>query len=169
VRGMERGPAGDRSRVVVHVAVGIGEAFRIFTEEIDRWWRRGPRYRVSGARPSVMHLEPGVGGRLLESIHEGKVARVVESGRVTVWQPPTRLVLSWRAVNFGPEETTGVDIRFEAHPRGTLVTLTHRGWSAIRPDHPARHGLAVPSFIRMLGLWWGEQLTAFRELADTDA
>lgn len=27
----------------------------------------------------------------------------------------------------------------------------HRGWSRIRPDHPARHGLAVQAFIRMLG------------------
>jgi len=36
---------GDQARVTVTVAVPPGEAFRIFTQEIDQWWRRGPRFR----------------------------------------------------------------------------------------------------------------------------
>ena len=41
----------------------------------------------------------------------------------------------------------------------------HRGWAAIRPDHPARHGQDVPAFLRMMGLWWGDQLSLLRILA----
>jgi uncharacterized protein YndB with AHSA1/START domain len=161
-------PGGDRARVVVHVAVDQREAFRIFTEDIDRWWRRGQRYRVAGTRPGVVRLEPGVGGRLVESFHEGDVVHIHEAGRIIAWEPPRRLALAWRGANFGPDEVTEIEVRFEARPRGTEVTLTHRGWSHIRPDHPARHGLAVPGFIRMLGLWWGEQLSSLREHAAAD-
>jgi hypothetical protein len=35
----------------------------------------------------------------------------------------------------------------------------------LRPDHPARHGLANEAFIRMIGLWWGEQMTSLREFS----
>ena len=69
-----------------------------------------------------------------------------------VWEPRTRLVFEWRAVSFTPRETTEVEALFQASPSGTLVTVTHRGWSRICPDHPARHGLAVPVFLRMMGL-----------------
>jgi hypothetical protein len=43
--------------------------------------------------------------------------------------------------------------------------VTHRGWSRIRPDHPARHDLEVAAFVRMMGLWWGDLLTSLRMLA----
>jgi uncharacterized protein YndB with AHSA1/START domain len=152
-------PPGDRARVSVLVAVPPAVAFRAFTEEIDQWWRRGPRFRVSGKNRGVMRLEPGVGGRLFEEIE----AAVVETGRVIAWDPPARFALEWRNVNFSRTEKTRVEVLFDASPSGTLVTLTHSGWSAIRPDHPARHGLDVPAFIRMNGMWWGDVLTSFRE------
>jgi hypothetical protein len=53
----------------------------------------------------------------------------------------------------------------EPSATGALVAVTHRGWSTIRPDHPARHGHDVPAFIRMMGLWWGELMTSMREHA----
>jgi len=48
-------------------------------------------------------------------------------------------------------------------PSGTLVTVTHRGFASLRPDHPVRHGEEVPAFIRMMALWWGDLLTSLRE------
>jgi hypothetical protein len=42
-----------------------------------------------------------------------------------------------------------------------------RGWSAIRPDHPARHGLDDAAFSRMIGLWWGDLMTGLREFIET--
>lgn len=156
---------GDQARASVLVQVPPEEAFRIFTEEIDQWWRRGLRYRVSGKGRGILHLEPHVGGRLFESIESKGGTRVVESGRVTAWEPPSRLVFEWRAVNFAPGEATEVEITFDPSPSGTMVTVTHRGWAAIRPDHPARHDHDVPAFIRMMGLWWGGLLTSLREHA----
>lgn len=137
-------------------------AFRVFTEEIDQWWRRGLKYRVSGKGRGILHLEPHVGGRLFESIESSSGTRVVETGRVTACDPPRRLVLEWRNVNFRADQKTEVEVRFEASASGTLVTVTHSGWDAIPADHPARHGLPVQPFLRLLGLWWGELLTSFR-------
>jgi uncharacterized protein YndB with AHSA1/START domain len=155
--------AGDRVRVSVLVGVPPSEAFGTFVEDIDRWWRRGFRYRVAGKRRGIIHLEARTGGRLFESFETSSGTRVVETGRVTSWQPPTRLVFEWRAHNFGPSEKTTVEVLFEPSPSGTLVTVTHDGWGAIRSDHPARHGLDVPAFIRMMGLWWGDLMTSLRE------
>ncbi|NUP07356.1 MAG: activator of HSP90 ATPase [Polyangiaceae bacterium] len=167
---------GDQAKMSVTVAVDQADAFRIFTEEIDQWWRRGLRYRVAGARRSVLVLEPRLGGRLFEAFEDdaGSQAadessrRVVETGRVTVWCPPSRLVFEWRSVAFAPSEKTEVEVTFEPAAKGTLVTVVHRGWSHIRPDHPARHGMEVPAFIRTMGLWWADLGTAFREHVQAD-
>jgi uncharacterized protein YndB with AHSA1/START domain len=163
--------AGDQARVSVLVKVPPDIAFRVFTEEIDQWWRRGLAYRIAGRDPQrgIIHLEAGVGGRLFESYQsKSGAARVHESGRVTVWEPPARLVFEWRAVNFKAPEATEVEVLFEPSPSGTLVTVTHRGWSAIRPDHPARHGQEVAIFLGRMGMWWGDLMTALREHASRD-
>ena len=158
------GPPGDQVRVTVLVAVEPEVAFQVFTEEIDQWWRRGLKFRTSANRPGVIRLEPWVGGRLFESIEAETGPRDVETGRVTAWEPPSRLVFEWRGVNFAPDEKTEVEVQFVSSPSGTSVTLTHRGWSRIRPDHRARHGLATKEFCQMLGMWWSDLMTSLREL-----
>ncbi len=159
---------GDQAKVSVSVAVPPVEAFRVFTEEIELWWRRGLRYRVAGHRRGIIRLEPGVGGRLFESFDDEHGPRVVQTGEVTCWEPPARLVLRWRNVNFAPDEHTEVEVRFAAARSGTQVTVIHRGWSTLRQGHPARHGLAAEAFVRMMGMWWGELATALREHAERD-
>jgi uncharacterized protein YndB with AHSA1/START domain len=156
---------GDEATVTVLVAVEPAVAFRIFTEEIDQWWRRGPQFRLHPGKGSVVRLEPGVGGRLLES---AETPRIYEAGAVTAWEPPSRLVFEWRAVNFDPSEKTEVEVLFTPSKSGTQVTVKHRGWSRIRADHPARHGHDVPAFIRMMGLWWGELMTSLRQYVDRE-
>jgi uncharacterized protein YndB with AHSA1/START domain len=157
---------GDRAQVSVTVAVEPAEAFKIFTEEIDLWWRRGPRYRLAGRRPGSLCFEPGVNGRLFESFETPSGNVVHEAGRVLVWDPPSRLVFTWRNVNFLAGESTEVDVCFDAVGAGTCVTVQHRGWSAIPPGHPARHGLEGAAFSRMMGLWWSDLMTALREFVD---
>jgi uncharacterized protein YndB with AHSA1/START domain len=159
--GLQPAP-GDQARVSVLVAVPPGEAFRVFTDEIDQWWRRGLKYRVAGTQRGFIRLEPGVGGRLFESFERGGETRVVDTGRVTAWDPPSRLVFEWRSVTFAPAERTEVEVTFDASPSGTLVTVTDRGWSALRPDHPVRHGQDVAGFVRMMGMWWGELMESMR-------
>jgi uncharacterized protein YndB with AHSA1/START domain len=154
---------GDQARASVLVKVPPAEAFRVFTEEIDSWWRAGLKYRI-GRRRSVLCLEPKLGGRLFESFETSSGgSKVCETGRVTRWEPPSLLVLEWRAVNFAPDEQTEVEVRFEPSASGTWVTVTHRGWSRIRADHPVRHGEATSQFIRRLASWWGELVSSLRE------
>ena len=150
----------DAVRVSVAVAVPPSEAFRVFTEEIDRWWRGGRRYRNLAV--GALSLEPRVGGRLTESDGE----TIVQIGEVRVFDPPTRLVLTWRAANFAPGEQTEVEVRFEpSGPSSTMVHLCHRGWAAIRADHPVRHGEPTGLFLRQLAMWWGALATSLREHA----
>ena len=156
---------GDQARATVAVAVPPALAFRVFTEEIDQWWRRGLKYRVAGGNRGFIHLEPRIGGRLYESFETGGTTRVFETGTVKVWEPPSRLVFEWRGVNFAAGERTEVEVVFVPSPSGTTVTVTHRGFAGLRPDHPVRHGEDVPAFIRMMGLWWGDLLTSLREHA----
>lgn len=159
-------PPGDRARVSVAVAVPPEAAFAIFTGEIDRWWRHGARFRNAGPRRGFIRVEPGVGGRLFESIegHAG-TQHVVEIGRVLAWDPPWRMTFSWRASNFAPHEVTQVDVEFAAQRSGTLVTLTHTGFAALRHDHPVRHGLAGSAFCAEMARWWGDQMASLREIA----
>ncbi|MEO6596905.1 MAG: hypothetical protein ABIP94_19340 [Planctomycetota bacterium] len=45
--------------------------------------------------------------------------------------------------------------------------MRHRGWEALREDHPARHGMADQEFVRSVGLWRGQQLSSLRQHAAT--
>jgi uncharacterized protein YndB with AHSA1/START domain len=159
-------PSGDQAKVSVFVAVKPADAFAVFTEETDLWWRRGLKYRLAGRRPGVLCFEPGVGGRLFESFETESGTQMYEAGRITVWEPPRRLVVKWRNANFASNESTELEVLFEPSGTGTRVTVNHRGWAALRPDHPARHGLEGAAFSRMIGLWWSDQMTSLRELIE---
>jgi uncharacterized protein YndB with AHSA1/START domain len=160
-------PSGDQATVSVVVAVDAAAAFEVFTRETDLWWKRGPRFRVAGHRPGLLQFEAGVGGRLFETFETEAGEKVFVVGRVTAWEPPSRLMLEWRNANFAPSERTEIEVLFEPVAAGTRVTVQHRGWASLRPDHPARHGLTGPAFSRSMGLWWSDQLTALREFVAT--
>jgi uncharacterized protein YndB with AHSA1/START domain len=157
--------SGDGATVTVSVRVSPAEAFDLFTNEIDLWWRRGPAYRVAGREPGVLAFEPRVGGRLFETIEIEAGPRVFEMGRIVAWEPPARLAFEWRGVNFATNESTRVEVTFRAAGETTLVTVRHTGFASLRPDHPVRHGEVGAAFSRAIGLWWGELLTGLREHA----
>ena len=83
-----------------------------------------------------------------------------EVGRVLSWVPGKCLVFEWRQGNFGPGDVTEVEVRFEAVEKGTRVTIEHRGWSSLPPDHPARHGYSGEAFTTMIGLGWADLSSA---------
>jgi uncharacterized protein YndB with AHSA1/START domain len=157
---------GDEARATVFVALTSEDAFRIFTEDIDRWWRRGVRFRNAGARRGFIRIEPGPNGRVFESF-DGDNGRetVAEIGRVTLWEPPERLLFEWRSANFSADEKTEVEVTFRPSGAGCEVCVSHRGWAMIRKDHPVRHGADAAGTLRSLGLWWGDLLIAFRQRA----
>ena len=154
---------GDQARVSVLVGVAPEVAFRMFTEEINLWWRRGPKYRIADTGRGSIEMEPRQGGRVFESFKSGSDTKSVEIGKITVWEPPSRLVFDWRGANFSAGEKTEVSVTFQRTSSGTLVTVTHRGWSRIRADHPVRHNLETSPFIGMIGLWWGDLMTSLRD------
>ena len=104
-------------RVDVDVGVNPEAAFRIFTEEIDLWWVRGPANFYDGARAQGMRFEPGVGGRFLQ-VNVAAEDRVL--GRVTAWQPGA--LLAYETV-----DGAVVEIRFQATPGGARVIVEQRG------------------------------------------
>ena len=138
-------------------------AFEVFTQEIDQWWRTGRAYRIGGKRPGRIYFEPGPGGRLFETFESKSGSRTFQVGTVTAWEPPGRLELEWRNVNFKPGEKTLVEVKFEKAREGTMVTVRHSGFSVLPPRHPARHGLEGADFSRMIGGWWGSLMTSLRE------
>ena len=153
----------DRAVVMVTVDVPPADAFDVFTRETDLWWRQGPRYRMAGRHPGTIAFEPRAGGRLFEQWTSPAGPRARDIGTILVWDPPARLVFSWRNSNFSASESTEVEVRFEPTRRGTRVTVEHRGWSAIRPDHPARHGQPPAAFLAELGGWWADLATSLRQ------
>ena len=63
-----------------------------------------------------MRFEPGRGGRLLEVFDASADPFVL--GRITVWEPSKQLTFEMGGRDFGPGDTTEVDVRFEAVERG---------------------------------------------------
>ncbi len=147
--------------VTTVVAMEPTRAFAVFTDEIGAWWQPKVKNLISKHCSGTMKFEPGPEGRLLE-VYADAPDEPFEVGRILVWQPPTRLVFEWRQENFAPGESTEVEVRFDPVPRGTRVTLEHRGWEAFPPDHPARHGYTGEAFASMFGLRWADLLTAYR-------
>jgi uncharacterized protein YndB with AHSA1/START domain len=141
------------------VAVDPDTAFQLFTDEVDAWWRHGPRFRPSMRGTGVLRFEPGAGGRLLETYKDGSS---FEFGRVRIWEPGRRLVFSLIGRDFAPGESTEVEVRFEPDGQQTRVTLEHRGWDRFPDEHPARHGVGEPAFSDVMRVWWSELLVALQ-------
>ena len=85
-----------------------------------------------------------------------------EIGRIRVWDPPHRLVFSWRQANFPPEVSTEVEVRFEAVGEETRVSVEHRGFDQV-PEGAARHGFPDKVLLMRLADWWRTLLTSYRE------
>ena len=117
----------------IDVGVDPATAFDVFTREIDAWYKRGPYSWNDPARAVAIRFEPGVGGRWLE-VWDEATGEGYEMGRILVWQPGARLVMTYRSVHLPPEPLTEIEVRFEPIPGGTRVTLDHRGWDRLPPD-----------------------------------
>lgn len=136
--------------VALRVNATPERAFEAFTAEIGAWWRPNTLFQTTPRSPGRLSFEPGEGGRLIETLESGKV---FEIGRVLAWEPPGRLVFSWRQANFPPELQTEVEVTFEAVGEETRVSVEHRGFDRV-PAGAARHGFSDPALLMHLGEWW---------------
>ena len=145
--------------IALRVKAAPERAFEAFTREIGAWWRPNGLFQTTPRAPGVLAFEPGEGGRLTETLASGKV---FEIGRIRVWDPPHRLVFSWRQANFPPELSTEVEVRFEAVGEETRVSVEHRGFDRV-PEGAARHGFPDEVLLMRLAECWRGLLTSYRD------
>ncbi len=148
------------SRVLVslRVAATAQRAFDVFTQEIGAWWRPNTLFRFTPRTPGKLAFEPGIGGRFTETLGNGKV---FEIGRITAWDPGSRLAFTWRQATFAPGQVTHVEVRFETVGDETRVTVEHRDWDSVPQEHVARHGFSDGIFLQRHGEWWQELLRSY--------
>ena len=109
--------------------VSPDEAFRLFTQGIDRWWPKDSHSTSAseGHEARDVTVEPAPGGRILETRHDGAVT---EWGRIRDWVPGARLRFTWHPGRT-PDEATEVELRFTADAIGCRVDLTHSGFDGL--------------------------------------
>lgn len=127
-----------RHSVVVNAEVD--RAFKVFTEDFGRF--KPPEHNLLGEQIAETVFEPRVGGSLYDRGVDGSVCRW---GRVLVFEPPHRVVVSWDIsptwqIETDPDRTSEFEVRFVAEAPGrTRVELEHRnldrhgdGWEGMR-------------------------------------
>jgi uncharacterized protein YndB with AHSA1/START domain len=110
-------------RKSINVARSPEIAFRVFTAEIGKWWPLKEGFSFGRERAQDLIIEGRVGGRFFERFTDGTEFEV---GRVTTFQPPHLVSLTWKAPEW--EGLTEIEIRFVADGGGTRVEIEHRGW-----------------------------------------
>ncbi len=137
-------------------------AFEAFVAQIGAWWRPNVMFRTTPRPPGALAFEPGEGGRLTETLASGKV---FEIGRITLWDPPRRLVFTWRQAAFPLDLHTEVEIVFEPVGDETRVSVEHRGFDRVPQGNAARHAMPDEVLLKQLGHYWRAQLDAYRGMA----
>lgn len=113
-----------RKAMTVQAPVAI--AWRVFTGGIGRWWPLGT-HKIGKAPAVDAVIEPHVGGRWYERGDDGSTC---DWGRVLVWEPPARLVLSWQvSANWQHDSSLNTEVEVRFTPEGanaTRLELEHR-------------------------------------------
>lgn len=145
-------------RHTVIVEASRDHAFEVFTSGLDAWWFHDKSIGKEPMREAVM--EPRQGGRVFErGIHGAEC----DWGRVLVWDPPSRLVVSWQIGGdwqYDPDAShaSEYEVRFIVEtPTRTRVEFEHR--------HFERHGKAGQTIRDNVENGWGKLLQAYADAA----
>ena len=113
-------------RKTVTVNAPEKHVFAVFTEGHGAWWPL-ETHHIGAKRPETAIIEPRAGGRWFERAGDGTEC---DWGKVLVWDPFGRLVLSWEInaqFTRDPNLKTEVEVRFIAEgSERTRVELEHR-------------------------------------------
>jgi hypothetical protein len=101
----------------VVLACACERAFALFTEHASDWWPELLRHTDDAHSQITLRAS----GRFWERATDG---REVELGRVTAWEPPTRLALDFYP-GTGADHPTEVVVRFSPEGDGTRVFVQH--------------------------------------------
>ncbi|MGH8282575.1 MAG: SRPBCC family protein [Gammaproteobacteria bacterium] len=133
-------------------------AFEVFTRGLDTWWFRDHHIGKEPMQEAIM--EPHQGGRVFErGIHGNEC----DWGRVLVWEPPTRLVVSWQINHewgFDPDPAHGseYEVLFVSEtPTRTRMEFEHRNFE--------RHGASGQAMHDNVQKGWAKQLAAYAQTA----
>jgi len=112
-------------RKTIRVKANAEHAFDVFTSGLGRWW---PRDKGIGKLPmKTAVMETRLGGRWYEVAEDGTETNV---GRISVWDPPRRFVMTWDINSQWKPDTTvssEVEVTFTPEsPDATRVELEHR-------------------------------------------
>jgi uncharacterized protein YndB with AHSA1/START domain len=112
-------------RKSIRVNASQARAFEVFTSGLSRWWPRD--HHVGKTPPKAAIMETWLGGRWYELAEDGTETPV---GKIIVWEPPQRLVMTWDINSQWKPDTTlssEVEVKFIADgASGTRVELEHR-------------------------------------------
>ena len=145
-------------RRTVTVAASQQRAFEVFTTQFGIWWPK--EYSISQAGMADFVLEPKVGGRWYEVGTDGQEC---DTGRVTAYEPPARLILAWHLndrfeYDADPTHASEVEVRFVVEdPSRTRVELEHRGFE--------RHGAGAQGVHDGVDQGWSYCLELFTKQA----
>ncbi|MCI0460024.1 MAG: SRPBCC family protein [Gemmataceae bacterium] len=156
---MQRDADANSLRKEVTVPAPPAVAWRVFTQEMTRWWPLAS-HKIGKAPAVDAVMEPRVGGRWYERGDDGSTC---DWGRVVAWKPPSRLVLTWDISadwQSDPSLRTEVEVRFMAEGEDrTRVELEHR----LLDRYGARRDEMRGIFDSQGG--WGMLLAAFARCA----
>jgi uncharacterized protein YndB with AHSA1/START domain len=113
-------------RKIIRVNAPPAVAWRVFTEQMRTWWPLAT-HKIGNTAAVDAIIEPRAGGRWYERGDDGSTC---DWGRVLVWEPPSRLLLTWEITadwKHDPALHTEVEVRFIPDGAGTRVELAHRG------------------------------------------
>lgn len=114
-------------RKTLTVEASCAHAFHVFTSGFDSWWPRA--HHIGKADLLAAVIEPRAGGRWFEKGVDGSEC---DWGTVLVYEPPSRIVLSWHLdgqwqYDADPAHASEVDVRFIPDgPSRTTVEFVHR-------------------------------------------
>ena len=144
-------------RKTIRVEVPVGRAFEVFATRMGDWWHKEHSIAHGTTQKDVV-VEPRAGGRWYEIGADGSEH---QWGHVIAYEPPHRLVLAWQLTiqfAYDPDFETPVEITFEEHEGGTLVTLEHRELE--------RMGAGAAATLESMEGGWGFLLELFKAEAE---
>jgi len=83
--------------------------FRVFTQEIGKWWPLKEGFSFGREKARDIFIEGRVGGRFFERFTDGTEFEV---GRITAFQPPHVVAFTWKDPSW--EGPTEVEVKFAA-------------------------------------------------------
>ena len=112
-------------RYTVTVPISAQRAFTLFTEGFNTWWIG---HHIGKAELAEAVIEPRVDGRWYERGVDGSEC---DWGKVLVYEPPGRLVLTWQLnseFEYDPDvaHASEVEVRFTEADGQTTMDFEHR-------------------------------------------